>query len=79
MASLGVADNYREVQRSYDAMLPKKEQAYDLSSDLVNFVFDKADVNVRTLTGLGIHALGGIGCVSPSETNPSEMEVVRSS
>ena len=72
-------DNYKEVQRLYDPLMPKKEQVYGLSRDLVNFVFDNADVNVRTLTGLGIwHALGGIACVSPSETNSSEMEVVRS-
>ena len=41
------------MQRLYDALLPKKEQVYDLSGDLVNFVFANADVNVRIFTGLG--------------------------
>ena len=79
LSSLGFVDNYKEVQRLYDPLMPKKEQVYGLSGDLVNFVFDNADVNVRTLTGLDIwHALGGIACVSPSETNSCEMEAVRS-
>ena len=41
-------------------------------------MFDNADVNVQTLTGLGRwHALGGIACVFPSNTNSYEMVVVR--
>ena len=54
-------------------------KVYDLSGNLihVNVVFDNADVNVRTLAGLGTwYAFEGIECVSPSETNSSEMEVV---
>ncbi|KAJ8876968.1 hypothetical protein PR048_021420 [Dryococelus australis] len=34
---------------------------------MVKFVFDNADVNVRTLTELGtFHSLGGLNCVPPS-------------
>ena len=41
-------------------------------------MFDNADVNVQTLTGLGRwHALGSIACVPPSNKNSYEMVVVR--
>ena len=68
-----------EVQRLYDAMLPNEQQVYDLSGDLVNFVFDNADVNIRTLTGLGTwHAMGGIACVTPVGAEHTETEIPRS-
>ena len=68
-----------EVQHLYDAMLPNGQQVYDLSGDLVNFVFDNADVNIRTLTGLGTwHAMGGIACVTPVGAEHTETEIPRS-
>ena len=43
------------------------EQLYDIEGDLVNVMFDNADMNVRTLTGYGIwHVLCGIACVTPT-------------
>ena len=79
LSALGFCDDYREVQRLYDAMLPNEQQVYDLSGDLVNFVFDNADVNIRTLTGLGTwHAMGGIACVTPVGAEHTETEIPRS-
>ena len=73
------SDDYREVQRLYDAMLPNEQQVYDLSGDLVNFVFDNAEVNIRTLTGLGTwHAKGGTASVTPGGAEHSETEIPRS-
>lgn len=79
LSSVGFSDDYREVQRLYNALLPDGEQVYNLSGDLVNFVFDNADVNIRTLTGLGTwHAMGGIACVNPMGADPLVQEIPRS-
>ena len=79
LSTLGFSDDYREVQRLYDAMLPNEQKVYDLSGDLVNFVFDNADVNIRTLTGSGTwHAMGGIACVTPVGAEHTETEIPRS-
>ena len=79
LSALGFCDDYREVQRLYDATIPNEQQAYDLSGDLVNFVFDNADINIRTLTGLGTwHAMGGIACVTPVGAEHTETEIPRS-
>ena len=65
LSSLGFADDYREVQRLYSAMLPTDEPDYDLVGHLVNFVYDNADINIRTLTGHGIwHAMGGTAAIT---------------
>ena len=79
LSALGFCDDNREVQRLYDAMQPNEQQVYDLSGDLVNFVFDNADVNIRTLTGLGTwHAMGGIASVTPVGAEHTETEIPRS-
>ncbi len=67
LSSLGFADDYREVMRLYDVMLPAGERQYDWIDTLVNFVFDNADIDTHTLTGHGTwHAMGGIACVTPA-------------
>lgn len=69
LCSLSFVDNYREVQRLYDALLLKGEQVFNLSGDLVNFVFDNADINARTLTDHGTwHTMDGNACVTPAAT-----------
>lgn len=65
--SMSFADDYREVLRLYDALLPTEEKHYDWEGSLINFVFCNADCNIRTLTGHDTwHALGGIACVTPA-------------
>ena len=69
LSSLGFADDYREVQRLYDAVVPTDEPIYEWTDSLVNFVFDNADVDIRTLTGHGTwHAMGGIVGITPCGT-----------
>lgn len=66
LCSLGFADDYREVQRLYNAMLPTDEPEREWAGSLVNFVFDNADIDIRTLTGHGTwHAMGGIAGITP--------------
>ena len=63
---LGFADDYREVLRHYDAMIPSKEPDHDWEGGLVSFVFDNADINIRTHTGHGTwHVMGGISAITP--------------
>lgn len=67
LSSLSFADDYREVLRLYDALLPTGEKDYEWEDSLVNFVFDNADTDILTLTGHDIwHALGGIAGVTPA-------------
>lgn len=64
LSSLSFADDHPEVQHLYGAFLAN-EPMYDLAGDIVSFIFDDADINVRTLTGHGTwHVLGGIACVT---------------
>ena len=61
LSSLSFADDYRELQRLFDAFLPTEERDYDWEGSLLNFALDNADIDVRTLTGHNTwHALGGI-------------------
>ena len=66
LSILGFADDYREVLRHYDAMIPSKEPDHDWEGGLVSFVFDNADINIRTHTGHGTwHVMGGISAITP--------------
>ncbi|XP_064120382.1 uncharacterized protein LOC135225033 [Macrobrachium nipponense] len=67
LSSLAFADDYQEVLRLYSAMLPAGEKMYEWVDKFVNFVFDNADIDTHTLTGLGTwHVLGGIAGVTPA-------------
>ncbi|KAG1698121.1 Serine/threonine-protein kinase MRCK alpha [Nymphon striatum] len=55
------------------------EQLYDLKGDIVNFIFDNADINVRTLTGHGTcHVMSGIACVTPTGEETAQPTIPRS-
>ena len=81
-SSLSFADDYREFMRLPDSLLPTEDDSLCIVGDLINCVFDNADVNVCTLTGRDTwHALGGIACTATTETSvPDEplITVVRS-
>ena len=65
LSSLGFADDYREVLRLYDAMIRSKEPEHEWEGGLVNFVFDNADITIRTLTGQRTwHVMGGIFAIT---------------
>ncbi|KAG1674525.1 ETS-related transcription factor Elf-3 [Nymphon striatum] len=74
----GIArDDYTEIQRLYSTML-SDEQLYDLKGDIVNFIFDNADINVRTLTGHGTcHVMSGIACVTPTGEETAQRSTQR--
>ena len=81
LSSLSFADDYREFMRLPDSLLPTEDDSLCIVGDLINCVFDNADVNVCTLTGRDTwHALGGIACTATTETSvPDEpLTVVRS-
>ena len=67
LSSLSFADDYKEVLRLSDALLPTQEKDYNWEGALVNFALDNADINTRTLTGHNTwHALGGIASKTPA-------------
>ena len=67
LSILSFADDYKEVLRLSDALLPTQEKDYDWEGALVNFALDNADINTRTLTGHNTwHALGGIASKTPA-------------
>lgn len=51
LSNISFADDYREVLRLYDALLPTTEKEYDWEGSLLNFALDNADIDIRTLTG----------------------------
>lgn len=68
LSNLFFTENYKEIRRFYNVLLPGGEQLYELSGDLVYFKFDNVDVNIHTHTGRGTwHAMGGIACVAPAK------------
>jgi hypothetical protein len=77
LASMGVCVSYNEVNQYMNSLIgsgsPKiSEEAF------IQYVFDNADVNVRTLDGLNtFHAMGGIKCITPSTSVETQVEVER--
>jgi hypothetical protein len=65
---LGFADDYREVERFQDAVLPRDVVEYDWEGSFIQFIIDNADCNTRTLTGHGTwHSLGAVAGVTPAK------------
>ena len=71
LSSLSFADDHPEIMRLHDSLLPIEDDSLSIVGDLINFVFDNADVNVCTLTGTvdTWHALGGIACTATTESS----------
>lgn len=64
--SIGVCSSYAEATTYLNCATVHSAPVIDESA-FIQYVFDNADFNIRTLTGLGtFHSLGGIKCVSPS-------------
>ena len=79
LSSLSFADDYREVARFHDALMPNEKEKFDLKGDVLNFVFDNADIDVRTLTGHNTwHTLGGIVAGTPTIDRDVEPVIPRS-
>ena len=78
LSSLSFADDYRELSRLHDALMPTEKDIEVLLGDLGNFIFDNADIDIRTLTGLGTwHVMGGIAASTPRQNNV-ETDIPRS-
>lgn len=78
--SLAFCEDYTELLRLFDSLIPKEdsEEYGVLLHDFLNFVFDNADLNIRTLTGLGTwHCMGGIVAGTPSVDNQAEPLIPR--
>lgn len=74
--SLGLAANYREIQR-YEYSLMSDEPSYNIDG-FAQFVFDNADINACTLDGKNtFHSMGGIACVTPGGTPLSTGPIAR--
>ena len=59
--------------------MPNEKEKFDLKGDVLNFVFDNADINVRTLTGHNTwHTLGGIVAGTPTGDRDVEPVIPRS-
>jgi len=65
--SMGVCASYYEARR-YEASAMATAPPTLQSDSFIQFVFDNADFNVRTMTGHGtFHSMGGIMCVTPGD------------
>lgn len=77
LSSLSFADDYRELSRLHDSLMPTEQEISVALGDLANFVFDNADINVRSLTGLDtFHVMGGIVASAPHQDS-SELDIHR--
>ena len=64
----------------FDSLILKddSEEFQVLLYDFLNFIFDNADLNICTLTGLGTwHCMGGIVAGTPSVGNQAEPDIPR--
>lgn len=76
---LGFGASYTEVQR-YEYSLMVQNSVESSSESYIQFVYDNADVYIRTLDGKNtFHAMGGIECSTPQNTTkPSNVTRVLS-
>ena len=59
-------------------MSPNDSQFNVMISELLNFVYDNADIDVHTLTGLDTwHTMGGIVASTPAYQDVDEPEIPR--
>lgn len=66
--SVGACSSYREATNYLNCAVNSPQPTVQPDA-FVQFVFDNADVNTRTLNGFGtFHALGGIKCITPAKS-----------
>ena len=79
LSSLSFTDDYRELLRLHDSLMPTEQESLKLIGDFHQFVFDNADINIHTLTGSDTwHVMGGIAASTPASCEPSEPTIQRS-
>lgn len=66
--SVGACSSYNEALVYQKCAMTSIQPTVD-DSAFIQFVFDNADVNMRTLDGFGtFHSLGGIKCITPAKS-----------
>ena len=74
LSSLGISATYKETLRYEYSASVHQEQMPDHTnneSNFVQYVFDNADFNTRTIDGHNtFHCMGGIKCVTPRASRP---------
>ncbi|KYN08456.1 hypothetical protein ALC62_00565 [Cyphomyrmex costatus] len=66
--NLGFSESYTEIS-VFETLSISHEEPDVSETGFMQFVFDNADFNVRTLDGHGtFHAMGGIQCITPSDS-----------
>lgn len=76
LSSLGVCASYMESTLFQVSALQHPQQS-PLTDSFMQFVFDNADVNIRTLDGFNtFHSMGGIQCVTPSLHNSTTLKPI---
>lgn len=69
--ALGISISYKECLKFENLAVVNQTQVVN-SGSFIQFVFDNADINVRTLDGYGtFHSMGGILCISPDNKEES--------
>lgn len=77
LSALGVCSSYYESDRYLRSLISAGPPVIQCDA-FTQFVFDNADVNVRTLDGFNtFHAMGGIACITPSANISVTTEVPR--
>ena len=66
LSSFGFTERYKEIQRyEYCLIADSDNQTTDNVTQYIQYIFDNADFNIKTLNGLGtFHSMGGVKCVT---------------
>lgn len=77
LSSLGFSVGYNEIQRcEYSILVSEQEETH--SDGFIQFAFDNADFNIRTLDGHStFHNMGGIMCITPKTSKHTELALLR--
>lgn len=77
LSNIGISVSYKEVLK-YETSLTQNNLLKIDPNAFLQFVFDNADHNVRTIDGHGtFHAMGGIECVTPADCVHTDFLVPR--
>lgn len=77
LSNLGVCSTYKEALK-YEASVTLNSTTCIEKPSYVQFIFDNADYNIRTIDGYGsFHVMGGVQTVTPHSTLQNETPVPR--
>ncbi|XP_063235988.1 uncharacterized protein LOC134538524 [Bacillus rossius redtenbacheri] len=77
LSSMGVCVSYHEASIYMNSLINAGSPQVNEEA-FIQYVFDNADINIRTLDGLNtFHAMGGIQCITPSASVETHIQVER--